>query len=122
MLCQWPTLIRKGSFSPRAKQFLSYSSERVGVGPLGAKVHPLPPWRILNPPVGNIAGKETLTVHEPRLSPATAMRPLSKGSSEATTRMEMIRICQGLCGEDDTEDLGHLLPVLISSLQIEGSV
>lgn len=50
------------------------------------------------------------------MSPATAMRPLSKGSGEATTRMEMIRICRGLCGEDDTEDLGRLFPALISSL------
>lgn len=38
---------------------------------------------------------------------------LQPKSPPATIGREMVRICRGLCGEGDTEDLGRLLPMLI---------
>lgn len=123
MSCQWPTIIRKGRSSPRATQLLS--DPNAGVGKvlmhlfsrlLGAIVHPHASlWEF------GATGQEPKWSRDPTCclltrSPATVLRPLSKRAWAATTKREMMRICSRLCVRDGAEDLGRLLPVLISSL------
>lgn len=96
MSCQWPTVIRKGRTSPRATQLWSDPSGRVGevlthllYGPLEPRCILMPPWGDAETTGGggrNITGTGTLTCHEPKLPPATATSPLSKGAREATTK------------------------------------
>lgn len=58
-------------------------------GPLEPRCILMPPWGDAETTGGgrrNITGTGTLTCHEPKLPPATATRPLSKGAREATTK------------------------------------
>lgn len=134
MSCQWPTIIRRGSSSPRTTRLLRDPSERVGEalthllsGPLGA--HDVNPCASLGHSetmglgAGNRTGTRTLTCYQPKLPPGVAVRPLSEDAREATTRREMIRICPGPAwgrwyrGPGLPSSNANLL-----SLQIEGSV
>lgn len=117
-LCQWPTIVRKGGYSPRATQLQSNPRGRVGKvlvhllpGPLGARVHPKPHSGIQKPP------GERHWHRGPHLPQGLFLkvpgRPPPEGGDDKVHLACVRRMIE--------RTPGCLLPGLISSLQTEGS-